>query len=146
MWQIIGAWSTTGVTVFLTTQYLEEADQLADRIAVIDGGLVVAEGTPAELKKRVAEQRLDLTLSRRRRVRRDRRPARRPGRPHATRTRSTLGVATDGSAAHIRALLDEVDPDRRAVSHLRGAHGHPRRRVPGPDRPPPPPEKETADV
>ena len=42
------------MTVFLTTQYLEEADRLADRIAVIDGGRVVAEGTAAELKRRVA--------------------------------------------------------------------------------------------
>ena len=55
--------STLGVTVFLTTQYLEEADRLADRIAVIDGGRVVAEGTPAELKRRVADQRLDLVLA-----------------------------------------------------------------------------------
>ena len=43
------------MTVFLTTQYLEEADRLADRIAVLDGGRVVAEGTPAELKRRVGE-------------------------------------------------------------------------------------------
>ena len=40
------------MTVFLTTQYLEEADRLADRIAVLDGGRLVAEGTPAELKRR----------------------------------------------------------------------------------------------
>ena len=45
MWQIIGELVATGVTVFLTTQYLEEADRLADRIAVIDGGAIVAEGT-----------------------------------------------------------------------------------------------------
>ena len=49
--------------VFLTTQYLEEADRLADRVAVIDGGRVVAEGTPAELKQRSADQRLDLVLA-----------------------------------------------------------------------------------
>ena len=51
------------MTVFLTTQYLEEADRLADRVAVLDGGRVVAEGTPAELKRRVADQRLDLVLA-----------------------------------------------------------------------------------
>ena len=43
-----------GTTVFLTTQYLEEADQLCDRLAIIDGGLIVREGTPAELKARAA--------------------------------------------------------------------------------------------
>ncbi|MBO0805436.1 MAG: ATP-binding cassette domain-containing protein [Nocardiopsaceae bacterium] len=53
MWQIIRELVTDGVTIFLTTQYLEEADQLADRIAVLDHGRIVAEGTPAELKSRV---------------------------------------------------------------------------------------------
>jgi ABC-2 type transport system ATP-binding protein len=51
MWQIVRDLVADGVTIFLTTQYLEEADQLADRIAVLDGGRLVAEGTPAELKR-----------------------------------------------------------------------------------------------
>ncbi|MEU5364556.1 ATP-binding cassette domain-containing protein [Streptomyces sp. NPDC005925] len=51
MWQIIRGLVSTGVTVFLTTQYLEEADELADRIAVLDGGTIVAEGTADELKR-----------------------------------------------------------------------------------------------
>ena len=63
MWQVITGLAGAGVTVFLTTQYLEEADRLADRIAVLDGGRVVAEGTPAELKQQVADQRLDLVLA-----------------------------------------------------------------------------------
>jgi ABC-2 type transport system ATP-binding protein len=46
-----------GTTVFLTTQYLEEADQLCDRLAIIDGGLIVREGTPAQLKAQLREQR-----------------------------------------------------------------------------------------
>jgi ABC-2 type transport system ATP-binding protein len=114
MWQVVGDLAGSGVTVFLTTQYLEEADRLADRIAVIDGGRVVADGTAAQLKQRVAEQRLDLVLADPaafqdaagllgdRTVRRD-------------AGRLTIGVATDGTAAHVRALLDEVDPGRRAV-------------------------------
>ncbi|MFF4252571.1 ATP-binding cassette domain-containing protein [Streptomyces sp. NPDC001663] len=53
MWQIIRDLVDGGVTVFLTTQYLEEADQLADRIAVLNGGRIVAEGTPDELKRLV---------------------------------------------------------------------------------------------
>ena len=47
------SWSRDGVTIFLTTQYLEEADRLANRIAVLDGGRIVAEGTPDELKRLV---------------------------------------------------------------------------------------------
>jgi len=53
MWQLIRDLVADGVTILLTTQYLEEADQLADRIAVLDHGCVVAEGTPAELKRRI---------------------------------------------------------------------------------------------
>ncbi|MDX2292620.1 MULTISPECIES: ATP-binding cassette domain-containing protein, partial [Streptomyces] len=53
MWQIIRALVADGVTVFLTTQYLEEADQLADRIAVLNGGRIVAEGTADQLKRQI---------------------------------------------------------------------------------------------
>src|SRR5437764_1086292 len=52
-----------GTTILRTTQYLEEADQLADRIAVIDKGRVVAEGTAAELKRKVGTERLKLTFA-----------------------------------------------------------------------------------
>jgi ABC-2 type transport system ATP-binding protein len=53
MWQLIRGLVAEGVTILLTTQYLEEADQLADRIAVLDHGRIVAEGTPEELKRRI---------------------------------------------------------------------------------------------
>jgi ABC-2 type transport system ATP-binding protein len=53
MWQIIRDLASDGITILLTTQYLDEADQLADRIAVLDQGRIVAEGTPAELKSRI---------------------------------------------------------------------------------------------
>jgi ABC-2 type transport system ATP-binding protein len=53
MWQIVRELAAAGVTVLLTTQYLDEADRLADRIAVLDQGRIVAEGTPSELKSRM---------------------------------------------------------------------------------------------
>jgi ABC-2 type transport system ATP-binding protein len=63
MWQLIRDLVAEGVTVLLTTQYLEEADQLADRIAVLDRGRIVAEGTPEELKRRVPGAHIRLRLA-----------------------------------------------------------------------------------
>jgi ABC-2 type transport system ATP-binding protein len=62
MWDIIKRLMEQGTTILLTTQYLEEADQLADRIVVIDGGKVIAEGTANELKGKVGNDRLELTF------------------------------------------------------------------------------------
>jgi ABC-type multidrug transport system, ATPase component len=63
MWNIVRELVADGVTVFLTTQYLEEADQLADRIAVLDQGHLVAEGTPDELKRQVPGSHVRLRFS-----------------------------------------------------------------------------------
>jgi ABC-2 type transport system ATP-binding protein len=121
-WRAIAGLAADGVTVLLTTQYLDEADRLADQIAVLNGGLLVAAGTAAELKRRVAAQRLDLTcptptafeqvrsLLANRVV-------------HLDGAARTVGVATDGSAAQVRALLDQADPRRDLVASfaVRGA-------------------------
>lgn len=63
MWDIIKKLMTSGTTILLTTQYLEEADQLADQIVVIDGGKVIAKGTATELKSKVGKDRLELIFS-----------------------------------------------------------------------------------
>jgi ABC-2 type transport system ATP-binding protein len=116
-WRMIAGLAGSGVTVLLTTQYLEEADRLADRIAVLDGGRVVADGSPAELKARVGDQRLDLEFAdgdafEAAAGRLAARVIRRDGAGRG------LGVATDGSAAQVRALLDEVDPDRSRLTRF----------------------------
>jgi ABC-2 type transport system ATP-binding protein len=63
MWNIIKKLLANGTTILLTTQYLDEADQLADRIVVIDGGKVIAEGTAKQLKSKVGNDRLELTFA-----------------------------------------------------------------------------------
>ncbi|TDV51985.1 ATP-binding cassette domain-containing protein [Actinophytocola oryzae] len=117
MWRVITELTRSGVTIFLTTQYLEEADRLADRIALVDGGRIVAEGTSAQLKQRVAEHRLDLSLTD---VTGFDMMTRYLGERALVpdRDRLTLSVATDGSAAHVRALLDDLDPARRVIDRF----------------------------
>ncbi len=117
MWQLITELGESGVTVFLTTQYLEEADRLADQIAIIDGGQLVAEGTADELKQRIADQRLDLTLTDQTsfdavRCRLGERAT------SADRSRLVISVPTDGSGRDVRALLDDLDPDSSAIERF----------------------------
>ena len=115
LWSLVGSLVADGVTVFLTTQYLDEADALADRIAVLDRGRIVAEGSAAQLKATVAGRRLvlrcvdagayDAVLVQAgdRVVERDR-PLR------------TLALACEGDGPVVRALLDELDPDRSRIA------------------------------
>jgi ABC-type multidrug transport system ATPase subunit len=63
VWDLVGELVDEGATVLLTTQYLEEADRLADRIVVVDGGTVIADGTPAELKARFGTTVVDIGLA-----------------------------------------------------------------------------------
>jgi ABC-2 type transport system ATP-binding protein len=127
MWQVIEGLAAEGVTVFLTTQYLEEAERLAETIAVLDGGRVIAQGTAAELKQRVASQRLDLTCSSPAAFAEVSRYVSGQA-SHRDEGSLTLGVpisgsAGEGSAAQIRALLDAADPGRVLVASfaVRGA-------------------------
>lgn len=62
MWETIKRLAKTGTTIFLTTQYMEEADHLADRIIVLDGGQVIAEGTADDLKAKIGSDRLEIII------------------------------------------------------------------------------------
>jgi ABC-2 type transport system ATP-binding protein len=117
MWELVAELRDSGTTVLLTTQYLEEADRLADRIAVIDGGRLVADGTASELKRRTADHRLELVAAgadayaRLRRRARERLVAEDPA-------AQTISVACDGDAGAVRAMLDELDSDRSLIERF----------------------------
>jgi ABC-2 type transport system ATP-binding protein len=106
MWSIIRELVADGVTVFLTTQYLEEADQLADRIAVLDQGRLVAKGTPDELKRLIPGTHVRLRFTTATELDA-------AARIIADSTRDTealaLRVPSDGGTTSLRALLDRLD-------------------------------------
>ena len=106
MWQVIRDLVDHGVTIFLTTQYLEEADRLADRIAVLDRGRLVAEGTPTELKRRVAGGHVRLEFADARELERAASTFRGSSRDDES---LALLVPSDGGVGSLRALLDELD-------------------------------------
>ncbi len=106
MWTIIRELVADGVTIFLTTQYLDEADQLADRIAVLDQGRLVAEGTPDDLKRQVPGTHVRLRFTTVPELDA-------AARIFADSTRDdealTLRVPSDGGTKSLRALLDRLD-------------------------------------
>ncbi len=110
MWDIVRQLVEDGTTLLLTTQYLDEADQLAGRIAVIDGGKVIAEGTPAELKTSLGGQRLLITLAEESDASAAAAALRRSRRARSARTRAAdleLPVtAADGLATEVVRALD----------------------------------------
>ena len=115
MWEIIRDLVSGGVTIFLTTQYLEEADELADRIAILDGGKIVVEGTPDELKRRIPGGHVRLRF------------ADAVGLESAARTVGegsrdddalALNVPIDGSIGSLKAVLDRLDGEAASVEGL----------------------------
>ena len=106
MWQIIRELVADGVTIFLTTQHQEEADQLADRIAVLDRGRIVAEGTAEELKSRIPGGHLSLRFPEPRALES---AARLIGAVTRDDETLTLQVPSDGTIRSLRALLDRLD-------------------------------------
>jgi ABC-2 type transport system ATP-binding protein len=106
MWDAIRRLVSGGVTIFLTTQYLDEADQLADRIAVLDKGRVVAEGTPSELKRRIPRGHVLLRFA----APEDVKVAERVlGVTGAEGGGLSLRVPSDGSIPALRRVVDGLD-------------------------------------
>ncbi|HTJ32357.1 MAG TPA: ATP-binding cassette domain-containing protein [Dactylosporangium sp.] len=115
MWQIVRELVAGGVTIFLTTQYLEEADELADRIAVLDKGRIVAEGTADELKRRIPGGHVQLRFA-------DPHDLETAARAVGQATRDGEGldlrVPHDGSLRALKALIDRLDANAVEVESL----------------------------
>jgi len=106
MWEIIRDLVARGVTIFLTTQYLEEADQLASRIAVLDHGKIVAAGTPDELKRLIPGGHISLRFGDEGALSS---AASALGGASPAEDGLTLQVPYDGSVRSLKALLDRLD-------------------------------------
>jgi ABC-2 type transport system ATP-binding protein len=106
MWQIIRDLVAGGVTIFLTTQYLDEADELADQVALLDHGRLIAEGTPEALKRRVPGGHVRLQFA-------DQEGLKSAARALGASARDddalTLEVPSDGGVRSLRGLLDRLD-------------------------------------
>jgi len=115
MWETIGELVANGVTILLTTQYLEEADRLADRIGVLDHGRFVAEGSPGSLKRLVPGGHIRLTFA-------DPEELERAARTLDGASRNdealSLQVPSDGGVRSLRALLDRLDAESIVASEL----------------------------
>ncbi len=108
MWQIIRELVAGGVTIFLTTQYLDEADELADRIALLDHGRIVAEGRADELKRRIPGGHVLLHFADLAALDTAARVLRASTADHADGAALTLQVPSDGDAGSLRILLNTV--------------------------------------
>jgi ABC-2 type transport system ATP-binding protein len=106
MWQLIRELVAAGVTIFLTTQYLEEADELADQVAVLDHGRLIAEGAPETLKRRIPGGHIRLQFA-------DQEGLESAARALEASARDddalTLEVPSDGGVRSLRGLLDQLD-------------------------------------
>jgi ABC-2 type transport system ATP-binding protein len=115
MWQITRELVAGGVTVLLTTQNLDEADELASRIAVLDEGRLVAEGTPDELKRRIPGGRVRLHFRNRNSLSN---AARILGRQTSDDDTLVLDIPTDGSPESLRTLLNRLDDQGVGVENV----------------------------
>lgn len=117
MWEIIEKLAASGTTILLTTQYMEEADQLADKITVIDGGKVIAEGTSDKLKKLVGAERLEVTVAKTANFETASKII--TGKDfRADIKRRTISVATSGGAHELKDVLSKLEKAKINVDNV----------------------------
>ena len=118
LWDEVRRLRDEGTTVFLTTQYLEEADQLADRVGIINAGRIVAEGTPAALKAEVGRPHLDLTFTEETDLDQARAVLARFGDHRPASEGCHLSIAIAGGATEIAPIVRALDDEGLLVASL----------------------------
>lgn len=117
MWSIIKRLAQAGTTILLTTQYMEEADQLADNIIVIDHGKVIAEGTAAQLKSKIGSDRIELSISRKHTLDE---AAKAVSARNLTKDEDThtISLATKGGVKDVQKVLEQLTRAKVAVDGI----------------------------
>jgi ABC-2 type transport system ATP-binding protein len=108
MWDIIKQLVSTGTTILLTTQDMDEADHLADRIVVINGGKIIAEGTSDELKQRVGSERLEITVAKESNFEKAKKVVEEDS-LHSDSKMRTLSLVTKGGMHQLKQVLSRLD-------------------------------------
>ena len=108
MWDIIEQLVSTGTTILLTTQDMDEADHLADRIVVINGGKIIAEGTSDELKQRVGSERLEITVAKESNFEKAKKVVEEDS-LHSDSKMRTLSLVTKGGMHQLKQVLSRLD-------------------------------------
>jgi ABC-2 type transport system ATP-binding protein len=117
MWNIIEQLVAADVTILLTTQYLEEADKLANSIAVLDNGKIIAKGTASELKDKVGKERLELEIS----AKTDFQKALSAIHGEAMQSdvkKRTISLATGGTVSEVKRVLDQMEQNGIEIENL----------------------------
>jgi ABC-2 type transport system ATP-binding protein len=120
MWEIIATLVANGTTVLLTTQYLEEADQLADAIVVVDRGYVIAQGSPDKLKAQIGGERLRVTIARGDQLARVAELLRpyAMGEAHINAERRTISLPVSQGTEHLAAIIRDLDIAQILITDL----------------------------